>query len=130
MIWVKAGAPFALLEAVAAALPTPRDGTWTDAHEDRPTEPLALDLSVLSRLLRRFMHYDYVDGRLLAAVLAALAHGGERGEANTESGGLENMSNTSDVPLFCCFLLEVFVEMCLPFVCFYIATCSFPTASC
>lgn len=99
MIWVKAEAPFALLEAVAAALPTPRDGTWTDAHEDRPTEPLALDVSVLSRLLRRFMHYDYVDGRLLAAVLAALAHGGERGEANTGSGGLENMSNEELVDL-------------------------------
>ena len=99
MIWVKAEAPFALLEAVAAALPTPRDGTWTDAHEDRPTELLALDVSVLSRLLRRFMHYDYVDGRLLAAVLAALAHGGERGEANTGSGGLENMSNEELVDL-------------------------------
>jgi hypothetical protein len=59
MVWIRAAAPFALLDAVAASL-TPSASL---------TPPPSLQ--TLTSLLSSFSHFDHVDVRLLAAAVAA-----------------------------------------------------------
>ena len=60
MVWIRAAAPFALLDAVAASLTQPPSLT--------PPPP---SIHTLTSLLSSFSHFDHVDVRLLAAAVAA-----------------------------------------------------------
>ncbi len=67
MVWVRAAAPFSLLDAVAASLTPSRGILMQGGSKLLPT------FKTLTSLLSSFAHFDHLDVRLLAAAVAVAA---------------------------------------------------------
>jgi len=84
MVWVRAAAPFTLLDAVAASLTPPQGILMQGGSKRLPS------FKIMTSLLSSFAHFDHLDVRLLAAAVAVA-----KASEHTGSGKIEAVESGS-----------------------------------